>query len=134
MKSKAEFTKKAPMIEKSFADPISLSEEKNWESEEFSDMSKFMYLANGGPRTRTNIAWNFHRHPRYLRGCAVFEIFINLHSSHIYVLSIFYVPGSIFSPNDTKYESIIQKDIVFVLMGLIVSEGKSHQIIIYKMN
>lgn len=32
MKSKAEFTKKAPMTEKSFADPISLLEEKNWES------------------------------------------------------------------------------------------------------
>lgn len=122
------------MTEKSFADPISLLEEKNWESEEFSDMSKFMYLANEGPRTRTNITWNFHWHPQYPRGFAVFEIFINLHSSHIYVLSIFYVPGTIFSPNDTKYESIIQKDIVFVLMGLIVLEGKSHQIIIYKMN
>lgn len=122
------------MTEKSFADPISLVEEKNWESEEFSDMSRFMYVANEGPRTRTNVTWNFHWHPQYPRGCAVFEIFINLHSSHIYVLSIFYVPGTIFSPNDTKYESIIQKDIVFALMGLIVLEGKSHQIIIYKMN
>ena len=111
MKSKAEFTKKAPMIEKSFADPISLSEEKNWESEEFSDMSKFMYLANGGPRTRTNIAWNFHRHPRYLRGCAVFEIFINLHSSHIYVLSIFYVPQDPYSVPMTQNMKVLYRKI-----------------------
>ena len=134
MKSKAEFTKKAPMTEKSFADPISLLVEKNWESEEFNDMSKFIHLANEGPRMRTNITWNFPWHPQYLKGCAVFEIFINLHSSHIYVLSIFYVPGTMFSPNDTKYESIIQKDTVFILMGLIGLEGKSHQTIIYKMN
>ena len=134
MKEKAEFTKKGPMTEKSFTDPISLLEEKNWESEEFNDISKFIHLANEGPRTRINITWNSHWHPQYLKGCAVFKFFINLHSSHIYLLRIFYVPGTMFSPNDTKYESITQKDTVFILMGLIALEGKSYQIIIYKMN